>query len=118
MLQWIDYGYLGSIERRVKDINKIFDDSPYNITMFTPTYNWNFQKPELYKHYFLSFNNLVKQIPDDYNERYNFILKKIDKAENIYEKLYSTIPFDNKSDGSHLSFWKGAIMQYNDFINS
>ena len=56
LLNWIDYDYLGAIQRAVPDRIDFFDQNAYQAMLFQPEYNWHFNRPEPYKHYFLEFS--------------------------------------------------------------
>lgn len=55
LLQWVERGYVQAMQRLYAGWNDVFADSKYKPLIFTPTYNWHFQKPELYKHFFLVY---------------------------------------------------------------
>jgi len=113
LLQWIDYRYLSSLESDYSKSNELFDDTEYKVTMFDPGYKWHFTKPELYKHYFLSFNRQIKSLPNSFDERYNHIMNNIKKAMDYFDGIRDCgILLDSNSDGSHLGFWGTAVNRF------
>jgi len=111
LIQLIDFRYKDSL---LSEFGKhIFDYNKYQALMFQPTYNWNFQKPELYKHYFLVFSeqlNLLSPLP--LNERYFLFKSMVQDSINFYEKLEEVITFDKESQGNHLPKWLTAANRF------
>lgn len=113
LLQWIEYGYLDAIRQLYGDWSLLFEDSKYKPLMFTPTFEWHFQKPELYKHYFTVFSKQISSLPADMTGRLNHVANSAQIATSRFEKLKECGVFLNPdSDGSHLSFWLTAISVY------
>lgn len=50
LLQWVDHRYLNAINRALQNESNFYDVNKYQALMFQPTFKWQFQKPELYKH--------------------------------------------------------------------
>lgn len=111
LLNWIPSGTINSIrEQSLEEFDKLFDkndERPYNLS---DEFNWHFTKPELYKHYFISFYNQLKLFPEDQSQRIKYLEDLVDRAINYYKN--SNIPFDSESNEEHLIIWKEAIEEY------
>jgi hypothetical protein len=113
LLQWVDHRYLSSLQSDYTKSNELFDDTEYKVTMFEPGYNWHFMKPELYKHYFLSFSRQIKSLPNSFDERYNYIMHSIKNAMHYFGDIRDCgILLDSNSDDSHLGFWGTAVNRF------
>lgn len=115
LLNWIPSGTINSIrEASLKEFDKLFDkneERPYNLSN---EFNWHFTKPELYKHYFISFYNQVKKMPPTRIERIKYLKELINNALDYYQN--ANIPFDSDSDGEHLLVWKKVIEKFENLI--
>ena len=115
LLNWIPAGTINSIRSlSLDEFDKLFDkndERPYNLSN---EFNWHFTKPELYKHYFISFNKQLKELPDQLDERIKHIEGLIDKALIYYRE--TLIAFDSESNGDHLIIWKEVIKQFKENI--
>lgn len=111
LLNWIPSGTINSIrEKSLDEFDKLFeknDERPYNLSN---EFNWHFTKPELYKHYFISFYNQLKKLPSVQEERIKYIKTLIENALNYYDN--SSILFDSDSNGEHLVIWKEVIKEF------
>lgn len=116
LYQWVDYGYLEAIRTLYSKYQYLIDTTKYNVEMFEPTYNWHFQKPSPYKHFFIVYSNQVKQLPEVMEERISYLLQSFNNALNLYgEILDSGVLLDSNSDGSHLNFWLTTINMFNKY---
>src|SRR5699024_2069775 len=52
LFQWIPNTYIPAMRRLVPDWNDLFDESPYKEYLLSPETELNFQRKEIYKHYF------------------------------------------------------------------
>lgn len=117
LFQFIDYRYIDPITSMYRNWRAIFEDSKYHPLMFKQDYKWHFQKPEPYKHFFLTFNKQIKEIPDNINERINRLKLLFDQAINIFKEINeSGVILDENSDGSHLTFWLTALNMYEKYL--
>ncbi|MHA4987303.1 hypothetical protein [Cetobacterium somerae] len=111
LLNWIPSGTINSIrEQSLDEFDKLFDkndERPYNLS---DEFNWHFTKPELYKHYFISFYNQLKKLPETKEERIEYLNKLISQAIAYYKN--SNIPFDIESNEEHLLVWQEVINEY------
>ena len=112
LLQWVEYNYIQSMRQMLPDYEEMFDDSQYRPLMFTPTFQWHFNKPELYKHYFEVFSNQVGSLPDVQSERIDSLLSQIIDASNRYQQIKSRVLLDEDSGDAHLPIWYNVL---NDF---
>lgn len=117
LFQWIDYGYLGAIQKLYSKWENLFEETKYKPLMFAPTFQWHFQKPELYKHYFSVFVNQIAKLPTNISTRTEHVASFIKDARATFNELTdSGIFLDSDSDGSHLSFWLTAISLYKKYL--
>ncbi len=114
LMQWIEYDYIGAIQRIIRDSDDFFDQNEYTFQMFSPTYNWHFQKSEPYKHFFKVFSSQIRQYASmDLNERCQRIIEDCRMAYNDFRNLEQRgILFDTNSDGSHLPSWVTALNSF------
>ena len=109
LLQWVEYGYVKAIQKLYPKWNEVFADSKYKPLIFTPDFNWHFQKPELYKHFFIQFAKQINELPTESEKREKRVLKWIEEAIYTYQDLQKKVLLDDNSDGSHLTHWVNAI---------
>ena len=109
LLQWVDYQYIEAMRELMPRYEEYFDDSDYRPLMFEPEYNWQFQKPEPYKHYFHVFNNQVKSLPRRQSERIDFMKDAIRHAIELFKEIEKNVLLDDDSNGSHLPTWYNVI---------
>ncbi len=111
LLQWIEYPYLSVIRDNDK-LSEYFDQNTYFEETQELGYNWHFSKPQCYKHYMLSFSNLIKSLPDDLDERYEYVDKLLENANSLFNKLSDYVFFDDNSSGDHINKWRTALKNY------
>lgn len=109
LLQWIDYQYIDAMSKLTSNYENYFDDSEYKPLMFKPDYNWQFMKPEPYKHYFYVFNNQIKALPENRLERIESLKANIKQSINLFRTIEETVLLDDDSNGSHLPTWFNVI---------
>jgi len=117
LYQFIDYRYIDTIKAMYDDWQNIFEDSKYQPLMFKPDYNWHFQKPEPYKHFFLIFGKQIKELPVTIKERIDLLKNSFGKAIEIFKEINNSgVILDENSDGSHLNFWLTALNRYEKYL--
>ncbi|HCI57833.1 MAG TPA: hypothetical protein PLN06_05860 [Bacteroidales bacterium] len=109
LLQWLDYQYIEAMSKLIDDYENYFDDSEYKPLMFKPDYNWQFMKPEPYKHYFYVFNKQIKGLPETQFDRIEFLKASIRQSLILFKKIEETVLLDDDSNGSHLPNWFNVI---------
>lgn len=109
LLQWIDYQYIDAMSKLINNYENYFDDSEYKPLMFMPDYNWQFMKPEPYKHYFFVFNKQIKALPETQLERIESLKANIRQSMNLFRTIEETVLLDDDSNGSHLPNWFNVI---------
>jgi hypothetical protein len=109
LLQWIDYQYIDAMSKLINNYENYFDDSEYKPLMFKPDYNWQFMKPEPYKHYFYVFSNQIKALPETQLERIESLKVNIRQSMNLFRTIEETVLLDDDSNGSHLPNWFNVI---------
>ena len=83
-----------------------------NVVHRDKDYNWHFSKPQCYKHYMVSFSSLIKNLPADLDERYQYVDKLLEQANNAFNELSNFVFFDNNSSGDHINKWRTALKSY------
>ncbi len=111
LLQWIEYQYLPIIKSN-DDLTKYFEQNNYFQETQEKDYNWHFSKPQCYKHYMVSFTNLISQLPSNLDERYKYVDKLLEQANNAFNDLSNFMFFDNNSSGDHINKWRTALKSY------
>ena len=111
LFQWIEYQYLPVIKSN-DSLEKYFDQNIYFQETQENDYNWHFSKPQCYKHYMISFSELIKKLPDNLNERYEYVDKLLEQANNSFNDLANFMFFDNNSSGDHINKWRTALKSY------
>lgn len=113
LLQWIEDTYLPAFRRLVPNWEDLFDDSSYKSYLLNPQTKLNFQRKEIYKHYFSVFSQQIRDLPMNGQDRTNHVRKRIEEAIELFEVVKSNRVFlDSDSDGSHLPAWINAISIY------
>lgn len=114
LLQWVDANYIGAITRQVVEGDSYFDTSKYKVTMFQPTYNWHFQKPEPYKHYFVLFSEQARTLAAlEGKDRFEAVVESCRSAIAEFEALKRKgIVLDPESESYHLYPWLTALNEF------
>jgi hypothetical protein len=112
LLQWIEYGYVAAIQKLYPRWDEVFTDSRYKPLIFSPTFKWHFQKPELYKHFFLLYSHQTQQLNDEKDGRRKMLIEMVNDAIERFKSIQSVVHLDENSDGSHLYHWLNAIALY------
>lgn len=117
MLQWIDTDYINPIHQLLPNADNIFEKNQYYDPNFRDSYNWNFQKKEIYYHYYLSFATLIDGLPDTYDDRYDYLVGLLNEATELYTMFNAHgIILDANSSGDHISNWLTVLNMYNNYI--
>lgn len=109
LLQWLDYQYVEAMRSLIPNYEDYFDESEFRPLMFRPEYNWQFQKPEPYKHYFYVFDRQVKALPNGQADRIEILKGNIRNAVNLFRIIENEVLLDDDSNGSHLPTWFNVI---------
>lgn len=118
LFQWIDYQYIDAMKNLLPSYEDYFDNSEFKPLMFKPEFKWHFAKPEPYKHYFYVFDNQIKAIPQDQNDRIEKIKEDFRTAINLFSNIENVVFLDDNSNGSHLPTWLNVINAYQKELNS
>lgn len=114
LLQWIEHTYLPPLRQLVLEWESLFDDSPYMEYLLDSESPLNFQRAEIYKHYFFIFQQQVKELPP-LNERITHVRNLVTNALAYFDDIRSYGVFlDSDSDGSHLPAWMNAVAMFED----
>lgn len=112
LLNWVDYVYIEQFKTKLPDL-EIFEDSKYKPLLFQPDFNWHFNKPDIYKHYFTIFSRQINNLPTDIGERVVHIRNIIEQANKIYSQIKDNgIFLDDESNNNHLFHWLTAIYDF------
>ncbi len=111
LFQWIEYVYLEVIKEN-KNLDEIFDKNNYFIETQNNDYKWHFSRPQCYKHFMSSYGNLIKSLPNSFEDRYNYIEDKLRIANETFNELGQCIFFDENSSGSHINKWRTALKSF------
>jgi len=118
LLQWIEYGYVKSMEKLINDYENYFEESPYNpLTNFEPEENWQFKRTEPYKHYFYVYEKQIKELPKKQTERIVMLKDIIRNANQLFSQIVKDVLLDENSDGSHLPTWYNVINAFDKEIS-
>jgi hypothetical protein len=109
LFQWMDYQYIDAMSQLIDHYEDYFDDSEFKPLMFRPDYNWQFQKPEPYKHYFYVFDRQIKSLSALQNNRIETLKELIKKAVSLFRTIEESVLLDDDSNGSHLPTWFNVI---------
>lgn len=113
LLQWVEYGYVGALDRLIPEWKKLRHNNCHEVAMFTPSFQWHFMKPQLYKHYFAALASQIRMLDSDLPQRTSQVTHFIDNALAWFEAIRQrNILLDAESDGSHLPHWRNAIAMY------
>lgn len=112
LFQWLDYQYVEAMRSLIPGYENYFDESEFRPLMFKPDYNWQFQKPEPYKHYFYVFDRHVKALPSAQADRIEFLKGNIRNAVNLFKTIENDVFLDDDSNGSHLPTWLNVMNAY------
>lgn len=115
LLQFVEYGYIGPMKELLPDFGELIEDSHYRPLMFAPEFQWHFQKPELYKHYFLVFTNQIRSLSGNLEDRKDQIKALVESALKNFDSIREFVALDSESDGSHLPHWMNAISLYDKY---
>lgn len=112
LYQWIEYGYVGALNRLYPDWNHIQEYTMYHLTMFTPQFKWHFAKPELYKHYFICVKRQIDAMFESGDPLQYLYQDAIEALGRFGQIRDSGVVLDGDSDGSHLTHWINAINMF------
>ena len=117
LFQWIEHTFIAAMKRLYPKVDEVFPDSKYKPLLFSPTFAWHFQKPELYKHYFIEIAKQVNSLSSNVDKRKEKMKDNLKNAIEVYEDIKNSgILLDTESDGSHLYQWWNAITDYERLI--
>lgn len=112
LLQWIDYTYLYPLSDKF-DMADLFEINKYYDATKIKGYKWHFLKAEPYKHYMLSFNNIINDLPESINDRVEYVKKMLNNAIVMNKNIRDCgIIFDESNGDSHISQWLTALSKY------
>ena len=110
--QWIIDTSIPAFRKLMPDWENLFDNTIYKEYLLDPETSLNFQRSELYKHYFLLYSNQIKSLPST-SERSNYIKNLLQNSLTLFEQISDSGVFlDSDSDGSHLAPWINAITMF------
>lgn len=114
LLQWIEDIYLAPLRQLVPDWQLLFDESPYRNYLLDPSNALNFQRSEIYKHYFYSFSRQIGRLPG-LGGRPGYLREQVRNAGGLFDRIArANVLLDADSDGSHLASWWNALAMFED----
>lgn len=118
MLQWINLDYLAMMQNN-KYFETVFDDNKYFSWSHSYFHNWHLSQPETFKHYFLSYDSLFRELHDGDRISFDKLINSIDTAIELFKKVDDAlIILDPNQNGEHLYYWKTALLKFNDWMES
>ena len=60
----------------------------------------------------ISFSELIKKLPTNLDERYLYVDKLLEQANDAFNTLSNFMFFDNNSSGDHINKWRTALKSY------
>lgn len=114
LLQWVEHTYLGAIKRAVGNLEEFVSDNEYRVTLFEPSYEWHFTKPDPYMHYLIAFSEQFRRFSSTHNtkDRVQLLKNECSEAINEYKKLEDGgAVFDTDSGNRHLTSWLTFLNQ-------
>jgi hypothetical protein len=114
LLQWVDHRYMDSILRYIDEPEDFLGTTEYKELMFTPEYNWHFQKSEPYKHYFVGFSEQVSSLTNSTGRsRFEGVRDLCFSALDRFDELKQNgVVFDSDSGSSHIPLWLNVLNVY------
>lgn len=112
LLQWIVDTSIPALRELMLNWQSLFDYTKYKDYLLDSQTSLNFQRSEIYKHYFLLYSSQIKSLPR-VSERPDHIKKLIHNSLALFEQINTSGVFlDSDSDGSHLAPWINAITMF------
>lgn len=112
LLQWIEDIFIPPISELVPDWEELFDDSPYTEYLLDLESTLNFQRSEIYKHYFHLFSRQVADLPN-VAARPAHVRAAVEGALHRFDDIRGAgVYLDGESDGSHLPAWMNALAMF------
>jgi hypothetical protein len=112
LLQWIEDTYVPALRQLTPDWRDLIDDSPYKEYLLDPNSALNFQRSEIYKHYFPLFSQQVAALPA-LAQRAEHLRARLHEALGLFELIRASGVFlDSDSDHSHLPAWLNALAMF------
>jgi hypothetical protein len=110
LLQWIDHSFVRVISDELGVDPSFYHDNIYRATMFEPTYQWHFTKPELYKHAFVVMSEDLEALSENEGRiRFEMVRDRIRSAMNYFLLIAERgIILGQDSNGDHLPAWLTA----------
>jgi hypothetical protein len=108
LLDWIEYHYITLINKKLPTYLEFSSNNKYKDIILDPTYEWNFNKPEPYKHFFIEGSKQLRDVNAlDDEARYVKVCDIIETAIQGYTELEKAgIRLDGY--GSNLPKWLTA----------
>ena len=110
LLQWIDFRFIKVISEALGVGPSFYNDNVYRATMFEPTYQWHFTKPELYKHAFVVMNEDLEALSENNGKmRFEMVRNRIKSAMRYFSDIEERgVLLGPDSNGDHLPAWLTA----------
>jgi hypothetical protein len=118
MLQWINLDYLTILKDDANFVG-IFDDNIHFSWDYSSAKNWHLNQPGSYKHFFLSYSSLVKDLAGENSTRYDKYMLAIENAISLFKQFETEGVFlDPNQNEEHLYAWKTALNKFNNWMKA
>lgn len=110
LLQWIDFRFIQVIAEALGVGSSFYSDNVYQATMFEPSYQWHFTKPELYKHAFVVMHEDLEALSENAGKiRFEMVRDRIKLAMKYFSDIEERgVVLGPDSNGDHLPAWLTA----------
>lgn len=68
-------------------MNDLFECNKYYEMTVPEGYKWHFSKSEPYKHYMMSYSNLIKKLPQEQHEKIEYVNQLFEEAKKAGSEL-------------------------------
>lgn len=121
LLQWFDRRYRGAVMRALNTSQEeFFVDNQYKRRMFEEDregeFNWHPNKPEIYKHFFLVYDQVISSVSSSKGEvRFDVVEDLLSRAQRLYSEIGGEVIFNPGEGGDHLAPWITATNQFSNY---
>lgn len=115
LLNWVQYRQAKQIEQELPELwHKIYMPTTEGDSALAALTEPTFNQPQLYKHYFRSFQHQINSLrPLPPTGRYELLRRWIKDAQDAYESLESNyMMLEKHASGDHLDPWLDALNRF------
>lgn len=122
LYNWILFSQAKQIKDGLDDVwNNIYFPTHYAKSVFSSAGEPHFSNPQLYKHYFLSYQEQINELAKlDINDRYQLLKKNFKNSIDYYDEITEwPLDLDIHGKGDHIQTWLDVInWYYREFIST